>query len=113
MNDKDYPNLWHLAQGNLSWITAGVPELQTEAEEVLAEIERLKAIVDKLPKTADGVPVVPGMRVWRHDWQTALGETVSEIDGTNRVRLVGIGYMYHGQDISSTHAAAEAAGEAQ
>jgi len=26
------------------------------------EIERLRAIVDKLPKTEDGVPVVPGLR---------------------------------------------------
>ena len=30
----------------------------------LAEIERLRAIVDRLPTTADGVPVVPGMRLW-------------------------------------------------
>ncbi len=29
-----------------------------------AEITRLQAIVDKLPKTADGVPVTPGMTVW-------------------------------------------------
>ena len=28
------------------------------------EIERLRAIVDKLPKTADGVPVVPGMKLF-------------------------------------------------
>jgi len=28
------------------------------------EIERLRAIVAKLPKTKDGVPVVPGMMVW-------------------------------------------------
>lgn len=28
------------------------------------EIERLKAIVDKLPKTKDGVSIVPGMRVF-------------------------------------------------
>jgi len=29
-----------------------------------AEIEKLQAIVARLPKTADGVPVVPGMDVW-------------------------------------------------
>ena len=29
-----------------------------------ADNARLRAIVDKLPKTADGVPVVPGMEVW-------------------------------------------------
>ena len=28
-----------------------------------AEVKRLRAIVDKLPLTADGVPVVPGMEV--------------------------------------------------
>ena len=33
-------------------------------EELADEIERLQAIIDKLPKTADGVPVVPGMRLW-------------------------------------------------
>ncbi len=32
--------------------------------ELTDEIERLQAIVGKLPKTADGVPVVPGMRVY-------------------------------------------------
>lgn len=29
-----------------------------------AELAALEAIVEKLPKTADGVPVVPGMKVW-------------------------------------------------
>jgi hypothetical protein len=29
-----------------------------------AEIQRLRDIIDKLPKTADGVPVVPGMKVY-------------------------------------------------
>ncbi len=29
----------------------------------------LQAIVDKLPKTADGVPIVPGMRVYHRDWK--------------------------------------------
>jgi len=28
------------------------------------EIERLTAIVNRLPTTADGVPVTPGMSVW-------------------------------------------------
>lgn len=28
------------------------------------EVERLTAMLDKLPKTADGVPIVPGMRVY-------------------------------------------------
>ena len=33
--------------------------------EAADETERLQAIVDKLPKTADGVPVTPEMILWR------------------------------------------------
>lgn len=32
-----------------------------ELANLIAEVERLRALVDKLPKTADGVPVVPGV----------------------------------------------------
>jgi len=35
-----------------------------------AEIERLRAIVDGLPKTADGVPIYPGMTVYRQGAHT-------------------------------------------
>lgn len=31
---------------------------------LLAECERLRAIVDRLPRTADGVSVIPGQVVW-------------------------------------------------
>jgi hypothetical protein len=30
----------------------------------IAELTRLREIVDRLPKTADGVPITPGMRVY-------------------------------------------------
>src|SRR5690554_6157274 len=33
-------------------------------DELIAENTKLRAIVDKLPKTADGVPVVPGMALY-------------------------------------------------
>ena len=39
-------------------------EVQRDLRRIAGEIERLRAIVDKLPKTADGVPLVPGMEVW-------------------------------------------------
>ena len=43
-------------------------ELDTMTDEDISALkrdnERLRAIVDKLPKTADGVPVVPGMRTF-------------------------------------------------
>jgi len=35
------------------------------ALEMCEEIERLRAIMDRLPKTADGVPIVAGMELWR------------------------------------------------
>lgn len=60
-----------------------------------AEVERLQAIVDKLPKTADGVPVVPGMVVWK-----------SNCEPTNVGMLLGTWVC----QCYSTHEAAEAAG---
>lgn len=38
------------------------------------EIERLRAVVNKLPMTADGVPVVPGMTVYHRDWRGEVTE---------------------------------------
>ncbi len=40
-----------------------------------AELTRLREVVEKLPKTADGVPVVPGMYVWLSDG-TGPGEII-------------------------------------
>lgn len=45
--------------------------------ECLDEIIRLQAVVDKLPKTADGVSVVPGMKVWVR-WRTPEGTIVRQ-----------------------------------
>ena len=43
----------------------GMCAAQEECLEAAAEIERLTTIVESLPKTADGVPVVPGKdSVW-------------------------------------------------
>ena len=42
----------------------GHQSLAESIRAVLAEVDRLAAIVAKLPKTADGVPVVPGMELW-------------------------------------------------
>ena len=40
------------------------PTLAERVQAALDERDRLQAIVDRLPKTADGVPVVPGMQIW-------------------------------------------------
>jgi hypothetical protein len=42
-------------------------EIDSTASELLAKLnlcDELQAIVDKLPKTADGVPITPGMKLW-------------------------------------------------
>lgn len=49
---------------------------------LLSELTRLRAIVDKLPVTADGVPIVPGMKVWKladGNFGEAYGEVVAGI----------------------------------
>lgn len=72
-----------------------------ELEEKVAE---LQAIVDKLPRTADGVPVVPGMVLhYRRGWQV-LGAMVGEYaDREGDWHCVAI------DDCYSTRQAAEAA----
>jgi len=40
------------------------PVLSKACRSAADEIDRLQAIVDRLPKTADGIPVTPGMKVW-------------------------------------------------
>jgi hypothetical protein len=79
------------------------------------EIERLLAIVAKLPKTADGVPVVPGMRVW---WVCNRAIWAGTVDGVtcDQVWLIPDEGEHWGtwspSDCYSTREAAEkAAGE--
>ena len=36
------------------------PQFIADLQAVMAEVERLRAVVDRLPHTADGVPVLPG-----------------------------------------------------
>ena len=47
----------------------GYPDEVAQLRSAADEIERLQAIVDKLPVTADGVPVVPGAKYFliEHD----------------------------------------------
>lgn len=73
------------------------------------EVNRLH---DGLPQTQDYVYIVPGMRVWRIEWPTALGHEVWEV-GKDVVRLRDMGRTYrrtyHGDELASTREAALAA----
>lgn len=53
----------------------------SENESLRAERDRLAAVVDRLPKTADGVPIVPGMTVWVEAVPVASG-TVQHVTVT-------------------------------
>lgn len=74
------------------------------------EIERLRTIVDKLPKTTDGIPMVPGMNIWLKTKKTPK---------KHQVRSVGAHYCDLKEKPSgcfitssySTYEAAEAARE--
>ena len=89
-----------------------------QAVQAIAEINRLRAIVDKLPKTADGVPVVPGMEVWVLADPVASGVVVEVMEfGYTIRRDIGEQYIttYPGHIFGnygySTEAAALAAKE--
>ena len=41
-----------------------IQEMQDELLDIIAERDELLKVVEKLPKTADGVPVVPETTVW-------------------------------------------------
>lgn len=45
-------------------IESAVRRLAGQRDKAIAERDRLGAIVAKLPHTADGVPIVPGMELW-------------------------------------------------
>ena len=66
--------------------------------------------IDKLPKTADGVPVVPGMRVWRLAHPTTLGHAVTDVS-VRGMHLAGKSDWHESCETFSTREAAEAAGE--
>ena len=49
------------ASGTYGWL----PVNPATVVKLLEEIKRLRAVVEKLPKTADGVPITPGMKLYR------------------------------------------------
>ena len=84
-----------------------------------AERDALQIVVDKLPKTADGVPVLPGMKLWRLDFDKlrmmeviSLDDLSSSWPATIRMESAGrpVGcasiYRWHIQACYSTREAA-------
>ena len=113
-------------QGNLD--AKFIEKTHTVLPRAVAEIRRLRAIIAKLPVTADGVPVVPGMAVWLPGGGQYPGEVESV--GCGNALLVndsikwphpplGLGgedsqySVRDGDELYSTREAAEAAKEAK
>lgn len=70
-------------------------------DEWQAEIDRLRAIVDRLPKTADGVPVVPGTCVYHTNGQWGIAPGII---GNGPIPLVGGGAYRIGECYSTREA---------
>jgi hypothetical protein len=89
-------------------------------DDALAEVERLRGVVDRLPKTKDGVPVTPGMLVYsvgrfgKNKTTTELLVESSRVnpDENGNLRLIGSPFMAKPHWCYSTREAAEAAKEA-
>jgi len=104
--------------GNDHELTAAYLCGRADANEIIRkqqqEIERLRATLDWLPKTADGVPIMPGMYVWYA--HTSPIDRERCVYGVRCVNVDSrVAHMVGGQDTTthkfySTQSAAEAAG---
>ena len=97
-------------------VVAGYEVLLNHWRAQTLEIERLQEIVDKLWKTADGVPLLPDMTVWTfsasRDNQVESAMVAGFSDGEVKVVFPdGVRWYYDPKDCYSTPEAAEAARE--
>ena len=76
----------------------------------LEEMVRNEAIVAKLPLTADGVPVVPGMTVWHPIHGKPRAEIVESLSIEISGPCIWVDGVADAECLYSTRAAAEAAG---
>lgn len=86
---------------------AGYDRAEAESHD---EIERFRAIVDRLPKTADGVPVVPGMTLWARLRGRWVEVAVAQVALCGVLSTAHHGYI-SAKNTFSTREAAEAAKE--
>jgi hypothetical protein len=80
-------------------------ELVRAFPSLLARVRAAEAIVSRLPKTADGVPIVPGMQLWLSEPERPLVSRIASWrEFNNAAEEI---YVY------STRAAAESASQSQ
>ena len=115
MPERPKPNCFVKDCGGTFAHTAGQVTAYAEAmEEGLAEAE---AVIAKLPKTADGVVVVPGMEVWVHGEGDLEGVCVPQQVHPSATwlmqveRFEGSGMLYFSRMYSTREAAQAAKGD--
>jgi hypothetical protein len=83
----------HLDDGGGQWRNRFFDsEQRRDAAE--ARVKELQAIVDKLPKTADGVYVYPEMKVWVIDKLSFVGDPPGTIRSHEVIRICKTGWMF-------------------
>jgi hypothetical protein len=88
------------------WINAA----EREVSNLRQQLAEAQAIIDKLPKTTDGVPVWPGMVVWYLFRGIPYSTLALAFTKNGRVMSYAGGWT---EGVYSTREAAEAAGETQ
>lgn len=88
-------------RGKCAWCN-NCSECRDLQERAAVEIERLQAIVDRLPKTADGVPVAFHQELWYFDR-----------DSDNPIRLMHTRTLSYWKIVESCYSTREAAESAR
>lgn len=89
-----------------------IADLEKRLSEVTQERDELRKVVEKLPKTKDGVVIVPGMLIFRTDrLESAKAELRADFE-CFPIRAIGWNMNCRGSEVYSTRAAAEAAQKA-
>lgn len=97
-----------------------VVRLCIEIEQLRAKRDRLAEIVERLPKTADGVPITPGMTAWWYTKDECGGGVISStqiINMSTNLERFGVSFQSGGGEnpkyLYSTREAALAAKESE
>lgn len=85
--------------------------LSDEIGRIKSEVERLRKVADALPKTADGVPIVPGMKLY--PLQPLPKEELDDEEDYAVVEMIAkdswAGEVIEAEDLPNNYSTAEAA----
>jgi len=77
--------------------------------DILAHVEALEALADKLPRTADGVRITPGMKIYSSDTRVGTAHAELRAHYSDGFSVIAIGwgvYIIPERDCYSTPEAA-------